>query len=101
MRRGEHELLLRGVVELDESLLGGRERGRGKCGCAAQRKTLVAVLAAQTPEGGLGRAHLQSYLDEFCYRLDRRDARLDLFRRILDRCVLHTPPTTYSQLIAA
>ena len=26
MRRGEHELLLRGVVELDESLLGGRGR---------------------------------------------------------------------------
>jgi len=55
-RRGEHELLLRGVVELDESLLGGRERGSGKRGRAAQRKTLVAVAAEQTPEGGPGRA---------------------------------------------
>ena len=34
---------------------------------------------------GVSAAHLQSYLDEFCYRLNRRDARLDLFRRILDR----------------
>jgi transposase-like protein len=50
---------------------------------------------------GVSPAHLQSYLDEFCYRLNRRDQRLDLFRRILNRCVLYTPPTTYSELIAA
>jgi hypothetical protein len=31
----------------------------------------------------------------------RRDARLDLFRRILNRCVPYTLPATYSQLIAA
>lgn len=183
MRRGEHELLLFGVVELDESLVGGREPGSGRRGRASQRKTLVAVSAEQTPGGGLGRAHLrviddasaktltnaagalirpgstvrtdgwrsyralpaagyihepyvqstpqsagellpwahivisnfkrwqldvfhgvsaahlQSYLDEFCYRLNRRDQRLDLFRRILNRCVLYTPPTTYAQLI--
>jgi hypothetical protein len=30
MRRGEHELLLRGVVEFDASLAGGRERGSAK-----------------------------------------------------------------------
>ena len=184
MRRGEHELLLFGVVELDESLLGGREPGSGRRGRASQRKTLVAVSAEQTPGGGLGRAHLrvigdasaktltkaagaliqpgstvktdgwssyralpgagylhephvqstpqsvaellpwvhivisnfkrwqldvfhgvsaahlQSYLDEFCYRLNRRDQRLDIFRRILNRCVLYTPPTTYAQLTA-
>jgi len=184
MRRGEHELLLRGVVELDESLVGGRDRGSGKRGRTSRRKTLVAVSAEQTPRGGLGRAHLrvidnvsaktltkaagamiepgstvktdgwrayrslpnagyghephvqatpqaagellpwvhivisnfkrwqldvfhgvsaahlQSYLDEFCYRLNRRDARDDLFRRILNRCILYTPPTTHSQLIA-
>ena len=35
------------------------------------------------------------------HRLDRRDQRLDLFRRALDRCVLYTPPTTYLQLVAA
>jgi hypothetical protein len=50
-------------------------------------------------------AHLQSYLDELCYRLKRRDQRLDqrldLLRRILKRCALHTPPATYSELIAA
>jgi len=184
MRRGEHELLLRGVVELDESLVGGRGRGSGKRGRTSPHKTLVAISAEQTPQGGLGRAHLrviadvsaktltktagatiesgstvktdgwrayralpsagyvhephvqatpqaagellpwthivisnfkrwqldvfhgvsaahlQSYLDEFSYRLNRRGQRLDLFRRILDRCVLYTPPTTYAQLIA-
>lgn len=184
MRRGEHELLLRGVVELDESLVGGRGRGSGKRGRTSPHKTLVAVSAEQTPQGGLGRAHLrviadvsaktltksagatiepgstvktdgwrayralpaagylhephvqatpqaagellpwshivisnfkrwqldvfhgvsaahlQSYLDEFSYRLNRRGQRLDLFRRILDRCVLYTPPITYAQLIA-
>ena len=59
MRRGEHELLLFGVVELDESLIGGREPGSGKRGRASQRKTLVAVSAEQTPGGGLSRAHLR------------------------------------------
>jgi transposase-like protein len=49
---------------------------------------------------GVSAAHLQSYLDEFCYRLNRREVRLDLFRRILNRCLLYTPPTTYSELIA-
>jgi hypothetical protein len=54
---------------------------------------------------GVSAAHLQSYLDELCYRLKRRDQRLDqrldLLRRILKRCALHTPPATYSELIAA
>ena len=50
---------------------------------------------------GVSAAHLQSYLDRFSYRLNRRDQRLDLFRRILDRCVLYTPPTAYFQPIAA
>jgi transposase-like protein len=59
MRRGEHELLLRGVVELDESLIGGRERGSGMRGRTSQRKTLVAATAEQMPQGGLGRAHLR------------------------------------------
>jgi len=185
MRCGEHELLLRGIIELDESLIGGHERGAANRGRASRRKTLVAVAAEQTPDGGVGRAHLrviddassktlsaiarkviqpgsiiktdgwrayralsgagyrhephgqptpqaasellpwshivisnfkrwqldvfhgvspqhlQSYLDEFCYRLNRRGERVDLFRRILDRCVLYTPPITYAKLIAA
>ena len=35
---------------------------------------------------GVNAAQLQSYLDEFCYRLNRRSARLGLSRRILNRC---------------
>ena len=47
---------------------------------------------------GVSSKHLQSYLDEFCYRLNRRKQRTDLFRRLLNRCVLYTGPVTYAQL---
>ncbi len=50
---------------------------------------------------GVSPAHLQAYLDEFCSRLKRRGQRHDLFRRILDRCLLYTEPTTYALLTAA
>jgi hypothetical protein len=44
---------------------------------------------------GVSPAHLQAYLDEFCYRLNRRAQRLDLFRRILNRCLLYTELAPY------
>ena len=50
---------------------------------------------------GVSPVHLQAYLDEFCYRLNRREERQDLFRRILNRCLLYTEPATYSLLTAA
>ena len=37
-------------------------------------------------------------LDEYCYRLNRRDKREDIFRRLLNRCLLYTDPTPYSLL---
>ncbi|MHB8181958.1 MAG: IS1595 family transposase [Acidithiobacillus ferrivorans] len=181
MSRREGELMLVGVVEMDESYVGGARsgiRGRG-----AEGKTPVAVMCEQNESGGcslahmqvlgdisgisLGEAaqssitpgsivatdglpaygklasrgfeheplivggadasellpwvhitisnfkrwildvfhgvsakHLQSYLDEFCYRLNRRSQRTDLFRRVLNRCVRFTEPVTYAQLIA-
>jgi hypothetical protein len=49
---------------------------------------------------GVSPHHLQAYLDEFCYRLNRRGDRHDLFRRILNRCVLYTDPAPYSLLTA-
>ena len=181
MRRWEGELMLQGLVELDEAYIGGKEKkaiGRG-----AQKKMLVAVSAEETAEGGLAWAHiqlisdagkdsltgaasrsiragsvvktdrwrgytglgnagyrhcpqtregldepakllpwahvvisnfkrwildifpgvspkhLQVYLDEFCYRLNRRYHRVDLFRRILNRCVRYASPVTYAQVI--
>jgi hypothetical protein len=45
-------------------------------------------------------AHLQAYLDEYCYRLNRREKREDIFRRLLNRCLLYTAPATYSLLTA-
>jgi hypothetical protein len=50
---------------------------------------------------GVSPKHRQAYLDEFCYRLNRRRERLDLFRRLLNRCLLYTPPTPYYELINA
>jgi len=182
MARREGELLLRGIVELDEGYLGGKRPQPDSCGRRQPHKTMVAIAAEQRPDGGLGRAHLcviddasakslsaaaqatiaasslvqtdgwngyvglagvgyghrwralptgaeidawlpwshivlsnfkrwtldvfhgvspahlQAYLDEFCYRLNRRGQRLDLFRRILNRCLLYTEPATYALL---
>lgn len=181
--RREGELMLKGIVELDESFIGGRERGvKGR---QTERKTLVAVAVDHTAKGGcrnahmrvipdasvptlnaaakqnivlgstvltdgwsgyndlkeqgydhvaspleipedaakvlpwahiaianfkrwvldtfhgVSRKHLQRYLDEFCYRQNRRWHRSDLFRRILNRCLRHTAPATYKQLVAS
>lgn len=182
MARREGELMLRGIVELDEGFIGGKHRGPVSRGRRQPHKTMVAVAAEQRADGGLGRAylcviedasaaslsaaaqatieagscvqtdgwngyaglagagyghqarnlptgaeiddwlpwshivlsnfkrwtldvfhgvspaHLQAYLDEFCYRLNRRSQRPDLFRRILNRCLLYTEPATYALL---
>ncbi|GAB4258298.1 MAG: IS1595-like element ISRsp21 family transposase [Thermoleophilia bacterium] len=183
MSRREGELMLLGLVEMDESYVGGKKEG--KRGRGALGKTPVAVMAERSPRGGLSLAHmqvvervnglflgeaaassvtpgsvimtdgwgayrhlselgylhapvvrgdpgnaaellpwvhvvisnfkrwildvfhgvspkhLQSYLDEFCYRLNRRRERTDLFRRVLNRCVRYTEPVTYAQLTAS
>lgn len=47
---------------------------------------------------GVSLKHLQSYLDEYCYRLNRRHARGDLFRPVLNRCCRYFGPVTYKEL---
>jgi hypothetical protein len=37
-------------------------------------------------------------IDEYCYRLNRRDKREDIFRRLLNRCLLYSGPAPYSLL---
>ncbi|MBK5225291.1 MAG: hypothetical protein JJD96_01790 [Thermoleophilia bacterium] len=57
MARGEGELMLRGLVEMDESYVGGKNtgpRGRG-----ARGKTPVAVTSGQRASGWLSLAHMQ------------------------------------------
>jgi transposase-like protein len=49
---------------------------------------------------GVSIKHLQAYLDEFCYRFNRRWQRTDIFRRVLNRCIFYTPPFSYAQLTA-
>jgi hypothetical protein len=48
---------------------------------------------------GVGASHLQAYLDERCYRLNRQGKREDVFRRLLNRCVPHGTAATYSHLL--
>lgn len=48
---------------------------------------------------GLRRKHLQSYLDEFVFRFNRRRNRPAAFRRLLRLCA-RLKPTTYNMLIA-
>ena len=46
---------------------------------------------------GLDKSHLQAYLDEFCYRFNRRKWRNQLFNRLLHACVVG-PTVTYAEL---
>lgn len=47
---------------------------------------------------GIDKKHLQLYLDEFCYRLNRRFFEDQLFDRLLNACVL-SKGITYAELI--
>ncbi|MEK6537129.1 MAG: transposase [Actinomycetota bacterium] len=50
---------------------------------------------------GVSAKHLQSYLDEFCYRLNRRlRANRSLGGGVLNRCARFTGPVTYAELTA-
>jgi len=156
MARREGEIMLRGIVELDEGFIGGKHREPTSRGRRQPQKTIVAVAAEQTPGGGLGRAHLRLAQDASAASLTATarttiaggglvqtdgwsgyaglaaagyghrsralptgadiDAwlpfshivlsnfkrwTLDLFRRILSRCLLYTEPATYALLTAA
>jgi transposase-like protein len=46
---------------------------------------------------GLGEKHMQRYLDEFCYRFNRRYREGELFDRLLAACV-NAPPIIYDEL---
>ena len=46
---------------------------------------------------GLDGKHLQAYLDEFCYRFNRRRWRSQLFNRLLNACITG-PVLTYAEL---
>ena len=46
---------------------------------------------------GVSPGHLQAYLDEYCYRLNRHDQRQDLFRRVLKPLrPLHRPSALFA-----
>ena len=66
----------------------------------------IAALAKRwllgTHQGSVDEAHLQSYLDEFVFRFNRRtsSSRGMLFYRLLQQAVM-TDPITYNDVIAA
>jgi len=47
---------------------------------------------------GLGEKHLQAYLDEFCFRFNRRRTEGQLFNRLLNACA-NSPTITYEELV--
>jgi hypothetical protein len=51
-----------------------------------------------TYHGAVNRKYLQPYLDEFCYRFNRRLKESQLCESLLRACVL-APPTTYAALM--
>ena len=46
---------------------------------------------------GLDGTHLQAYLDEYCYRFNRRSKSNELFSRLLAACI-DRPPLTFAEL---
>jgi len=68
---------------------------RPTCGCPLQDRTREPTVLVFH---GVSPAHLQAYLDEYCYRLNRREKREDIFRRLLNRCMLYGAPAPYSLL---
>jgi transposase-like protein len=63
LARREGELLLRGIVELDEGFSGGKRCRPASRGRRQPAKTMVASAAEQTLGGGLGGAHLRVVAD--------------------------------------
>jgi transposase-like protein len=49
---------------------------------------------------GLGKKHLQAYLDEFCFRFNRRRFSGQLFNRLLNACMTTSSTLTYEQLVS-
>ncbi|MFA7468749.1 MAG: transposase, partial [Desulfotomaculaceae bacterium] len=46
---------------------------------------------------GLDAKHLQAYLNEFCYRFNRRRFKGELFNRLV-KCCLSSPTITFTEL---
>ena len=47
---------------------------------------------------GLGKRHMQAYLDEFCFRFNRRRAEGQLFNRLLNACA-NSHTVIYEELV--
>jgi len=56
-----------------------------------------AISEGCTITTGLDKKHLQAYLDEFCYRFNRRKWQDQLFNRLLHACAVG-PVVTYAEL---
>jgi transposase-like protein len=59
----------------------------------------TVISNAKATYQGLDSKHLQAYLNEFCYRFNRRKFKGELFNRLLS-CCSFTHVITYSELTA-
>ena len=101
---------LAGLVEVDETFIGGEESGlrggraRGDPGELLPAVHRVASLIKRwllgTHQGSVDTAHLTSYLNEFVFRFNRRRSRSRgmVFYRVLELAVAHDP-VRYRDLI--
>jgi hypothetical protein len=63
MTRREGEIMLRGIVELDEGFIGSKRSGAESHGRRRPYKMLIAMAAGHTPGGSLDGAHLRVIAD--------------------------------------
>ena len=69
---------------------------------AAERAAVADLLPRERQRDGIAEYVLQAYLDEFCFRFNRRAARRRglLFYRLLEQAV-RSEPLRYSDLVVA
>jgi predicted RNA-binding Zn-ribbon protein involved in translation (DUF1610 family) len=83
----------------DRDTLGASEAGAGKIHRRVHRIFADLKAWAVSVYRGLRRRHLQSYLDEFVFRFNRRRARAAAFASLLGLAVRHRP-TPYDMLVS-
>lgn len=90
---------LAGIVELDEAFFGAPTEG-GKRGRGTEQTPVLVALSLRKGHNPWRRlsTHLQAYLDEFCYRFNRRIVKNQLFNRLV-QCCLSTTVVTYPELV--
>src|SRR3972149_6882615 len=93
---------LTGSIEMDDAFFGGAaagKRGRGAANKTNEKLPWVHIAISNSkrfllgPYHGVSHKYLQAYLDEFCYRFNRRAWEPTLTARLLTACLVAKPVT--------